>query len=306
MKETAMKPAVKEAGRSDAKSLLQIHIAVFFLGLSALGAKWSDQSPLVLTFARVWISAPALFLYLKLRRMPVRLHARRDYGIMAVLGVLWAMHWVAFLQSVQMATVAVATITFATYPVFVTFLEPWLFHERLRLGAVAQAVLMLLGAAVIVPWEPNGALLPGFAWGMAASALHAAIVLTNRRMVREYSGEVVAFYSQAAAALVLLPAGLLLRPVFAGRDWMAVLMLGLLCSALAQALVGRGLKRVKAQTLALIGGLESVYGILLAALLLGQPPTPRELIGGAIVLGVSLFATLQKQAAQGLGGEKTP
>lgn len=293
------------AARSDTKSLAQIHIAVFFLGLSALAGKWSSQSALALTFGRVWISAPALFLYIKLRRQPIRLRAGRDYGVMAALGLLWALHWIAFLQSTQMATVAIATITFATYPVFVTFLEPWLFHERLRLGAVLQALLMLFGAAIIVPWQVNGGLLPGFAWGMLASVLHAAIVLINRRMVADYSGEVVAFYSQAAAALLLLPAGFILRPVFAGRDLAAVLMLGLLCSALAQALMGRGLQRVKAQTLALIGGLESVYGILLAAVLLGQPPTLREAIGGAIVLGVSMYATLQKQAA-GKAMQKRP
>ncbi len=296
----------KAAARADAKSLLQIHIAVFFLGLSALAGKWSSLDALALTFGRVWVSAPALFIYLKLRRKPFRLRLRRDYGIMAALGVLWAVHWVAFLRSAQMATVAIATITFSTYPVFVTFLEPWLFRERLRLCAVLQALLMLFGAGIIVPWEANSGLLPGFIWGMAASVLHAAIVLLNRRMVADYSGEVVAFYSQAAAALLLLPAGLMLRPVFTGRDLAAVLVLGLLCSALAQALVGRGLQRVKAQTLALIGGLESVYGILLAAVLLGQPPTLREFIGGTIVLGVSLYATLQKQAAGRETLEKTP
>jgi len=283
--------------RSDAKSLLQIHIAVFFLGISALAAKWSSLSALALTFGRVWISSPALLIYLKLRRMPVRLQSRQDYRVMAILGLLWAVHWVAFLQSAQLATVAIATITFATYPVFVTFLEPWLFKERLRLIAVVESLLMLFGAAIIVPWEPSSGLLPGFAWGMLASVLHAAIVLLNRKMVNDYSGEVVAFYSQAAAALILLPVGFIMRPVFIGRDLMAVLVLGLVCSALAQALVGRGLKRVRAQTLALIGGLESVYGILMAAILLGQPPTLRELIGGIIVLGVSLFATVQKQAS---------
>ena len=48
----------------------------------------------------------------------------------------------------------------------------------------------------------------------------------------------------------------------------------------------------------MIGGLESVYGILLAAILLRQPPTLREVIGGTVVLGVSLYATLKKGAQQ--------
>ena len=291
----------KKTGRDPLymKSLAQIHIAVFFLGMSALAGKWSSQNALVLTFARVWISAPALFIYLKLRKMPVLLKRGRDYGCMVALGALWAAHWTAFLTSVQLSTVAIATITFSTYPVFVTFLEPWLFHEKLRPSAIIQAFIMLAGAAILVSWGEAGEdMLLGFIWGMAASLLHGAIVLLNRRMVQDYSGEVVAFYSQGFAALLLLPAGIALRPVFTAQDWMAVLVLGLLCSALAQALMGCGLKRVKAQTLSLIGGLESVYGILMAAVLLGQPPTGRELLGGAIVLGVSLFATLRKGAAE--------
>lgn len=48
---------------------------------------------------------------------------------------------------------------------------------------------MLAGAAVLVPWgDQQGDLLPGFLWGMVASVLHAAIVLINRRMVKDYPG----------------------------------------------------------------------------------------------------------------------
>ena len=80
------------------KSLLQIHIAVFFLGLSALAGKWSSQNALVLTFARVWISSPALLIYLLLRRFPLRLKCNRDYGVMALLGTLWAAHWLSLIH----------------------------------------------------------------------------------------------------------------------------------------------------------------------------------------------------------------
>ena len=48
------------------------------------------------------------------------------------------------------------------------------------------------------------------------------------------------------------------------------------------------------QTAGIIAGMESVYGIILAALVLKMPPTARELIGGAIVLGVSLYTTISE------------
>lgn len=39
------------------------------------------------------------------------------------------MHWVSFFKSIQVSTVAVGLLSFSTYPVFTTFLEP-LFFKR--------------------------------------------------------------------------------------------------------------------------------------------------------------------------------
>ena len=51
---------------------------------------------------------------------------------------------------------------------------------------------------------------------------------------------------------------------------------------------------IRDRTAGIIAGMESVYGIILAALVLKMPPTARELIGGAIVLGVSLYTTISE------------
>ena len=39
--------------------------------------------------------------------------------------------------------------------------------------------------------------------------------------------------------------------------------------------------------------METVYGILFAALLLGQWPTLREVLGGIIILGTALYSSLK-------------
>ena len=71
-------------------------------------------------------------------------------------------------------------------------------------------------------------------------------------------------------------------------------VLGVFCTAFAHSLFVSSLRRVKVQTAGIIAGMESVYGIVLAALVLGMLPTARELIGGAIVLGVSLYTTISE------------
>ena len=50
-----------------------------------------------------------------------------------------------------------------------------------------------------------------------------------------------------------------------------------------------------AQTAGIIAGMETVYGIFFAFLLLGEIPTARELVGGAVILGVALLTSLDKK-----------
>ena len=49
---------------------------------------------------------------------------------------------------------------------------------------------------------------------------------------------------------------------------------------------------MKVQTAGIISGLESVYGILAAFFVLREVPGLRELIGGAVILGVVFYSTL--------------
>ncbi|MFR6714479.1 MAG: EamA family transporter [Dorea longicatena] len=50
---------------------------------------------------------------------------------MILTGVVMAIHWSSFFQSIQTSSVAIGTITFSTFPLFLTFLEPLLFHEKI-------------------------------------------------------------------------------------------------------------------------------------------------------------------------------
>ena len=69
--------------------------------------------------------------------------------------------------------------------------------------------------------------------------------------------------------------------------------LGVVCTALAHSLYVAAQRRVSAQAAGIVSGMETVYGILFALAFLGEAPTGRELAGGAVILGVSLTASLQ-------------
>ena len=91
-----------------------------------------------------------------------------------------------------------------------------------------------------------------------------------------------------------------------GQDLLLLVILGVVFTALGQGLVVASLQQLRAQTASVIFGLEPVYGILLAWLLLGEIPAPRTLVGGVLICGAVLWASVQHgKSTDSPAGEST-
>ena len=276
------------------KNLLQIHIAVVLFGLAGLFGRLVEQPAVIITLGRVFFASISMFLLFKSRGTDIRLLSRSDYLILAAAGVILAFHWSSFFISVQVSTVAIAVLTFSTYPLFITFIEPALFNERLKGADVVCAVVMLAGVMLIVPdFNTGNSVTAGVLWGMGSSLSYAALSLINRKFAAVYSGTVVAFYEQSTAAIVLMPAFFIIRPVFTVMSIWLLALLGVIFTAAAHSMFISGMRKVRAQTAGMISSLESVYGIIAAAALLGEIPSGKEFAGGTVILAAVLYSTLK-------------
>lgn len=291
--------------KSEKKSLLSVHVAVLLFGLAGLFAKLVNLPAVVIVFGRVFCSSVFLLVLFLVQRKCIRLNERKDYVMMMIAGVILAVHWTTFMQSIQVSTVAIGTLTFSTFPLFVTFLEPWIFHEKLKVQDIMCALVMLAGVLLIVPeFHIQNAMTQGILWGMAGSLTYALLSLMNRQFSNNYSGPLVSLYEQGTAAVVLLPSLFILQPHASGKDIAGIVILGIACTATAHSLFIEGLKHVRVQTAGIIAGLESVYGILAAFLFLGENPSIKELAGGVVILGVAFYSTVMSQGRSGESQEK--
>lgn len=280
-----------ERQSSPHSGLLQVHGAVLLFGLAGLFGKYIALPALLITLGRVIFAALALGGVLAVRRSSFALRGR-DYLLLPLAGAVLAVHWAAFFQSIQVSTVAVGLVSFATFPVFVTFLEPLVTRQPLRGMDVLLALLTLAGAALVVPsFALANSTTQGVLWGLLAAGSFAVLALFNRHYVRRYSSLLVAFWQQASAAVVLLPLLLVYAQPASPADLLSLAVLGVVFTALAHTLFIQGLSSVKAQTASIISSLEPVYGILFAALLLGEIPALRTLVGGAVILGVVVYSS---------------
>jgi drug/metabolite transporter (DMT)-like permease len=134
----------------------------------------------------------------------------------------------------------------------------------------------------------------GLAWGVLSGFTFAWLTVRNCALGASRRPLAVALWQNAFAALCLAPLvfrpgvqSILLTPATLGL----ILLLGAVCTALAQTLFIASLSRLSAHTASVVTGLESVYGIALAALLLREIPDVRTCLGAVLLVGAAIAAS---------------
>ena len=282
------------------RSLIEIHIAVVLFGLSGLFARYVGLPAVIIALGRVFFASTAMYALFRYRGRSIRPDSGHDLTALAAAGFLLAVHWTTFFLSIQVSTVAIGVLTFSTFPLFITFLEPLIFGERIKIADVLCACVMFIGVMIIVPeFHLSNSMTMGIIWGMTCSLTYAALSLINRKYVKKYPGRLIAFYEQGTATLVLLPTFFLYKPVLTITNISLLILLGVLFTAAAHSMFINGMKHVRAQTAGMIASLESVYGIVAATLFLREIPSFNEFAGGTLILAAALYSTLKASKAAG-------
>ncbi|SHI24525.1 DMT family transporter [Desulfosporosinus lacus] len=278
--------------KANNRNLAEIHLAVLLFGLSGLFAKLLPFSSVIIVLGRVFFSSIFLggvILYLK---KDIKLKEQKHYIYLVLMGAVLAFHWSTFFTSIQVSTVSIGLLTFSTFPVFVTFLEPLFFHEKLKLSNLTIAIVTFLGVMLVIPrFDLGNNLTQGVMWGMLSGLTYAVLSMLNRKFVKDYSSLVIAFYEQVTATIILIPFFVIQHPVFSSIEILLLLLLGVVFTGISHSLFINGLKTIKTQTAGVISCLEPVYGIIFTTLILREIPTIREVLGGLIILSAVFYST---------------
>ena len=290
-----------------------MHVAALLFGLAGVLGDTVGLNALDVTFGRTLFASLALAFAVLL----VKLFRRASSGIhpahtrpligsahkrlLVYSGVLLAIHWVIFFASIHASSVAIGLVTFSTVPVFLAFLEPWYFRERLKPVSLLAAVSVVAGV-LIMSGAHRGELVyvKGILLGIASALTFAVLQLVNRKLANTANSMAMSLVQNTVATLVLLPVVVLGLGAIQSNQWWILVFLGVGCTALAHTLFIYSLKTIKAASASLVAaGLEPVYGILLAAILLSQVPGMQVLAGGTIIVATVILMTYFGQAESG-------
>ncbi len=275
--------------------VISVLVALPFVSLTGLFGKFLSHSPLLIVQGRTVFAFGALLLVLLILRRKIFFNNYLEWFRLMLSGIILGVHWIAFFKSIQVSTVAIGLLTFASYPLFTTFLEPIFFREKLSKRNVLAVLIVICGLALMAtsPSEDSGSMLSGSViqgvlWGLGGGLGFALLTLLNRGHVRHHSPLLLTCWQNGFAAMVLLPWSISESWILSSTDWGLLFVLGVVCTVGGHALLINGLKSLRAQMASMvIAGGEPVCAVAFAFFLLGEVPSIQTLLGGILIVGTT-------------------
>ena len=277
-----------------ARGTLVLVLAIVAISTGAPFARWAaPASPIAIAALRVAIAA-ALLLAAGWRELGhLRLVPRAELRWIALSGLLLALHFGAWITSLELTSTAASVALVCTSPIFAALFGT-LLGDRVTRRELAGIAMAAAGCAVLAggDWRAGGDAVLGDALALVGAASAAGYLVVGRRLraalpLLPYLGVVNAI-AALALALAALASGAALTGLPA-RSYVA-------CAgaAVCASLVGHGLLNAAVRVtpthlvaLAVLG--EPIGSSLLTWAAFGEQPPLHAAAGGAIVLaGIAL------------------
>lgn len=265
-----------------------VTLAVLMFSMSPVFVRWAgDLSPFVITCLRMLIGSGTVYLIASLSGKRPRL-ARADWPRFALWGLVAACHFVLYIASLSLTTVAHSLALVYTSPVWVSLFSWLLLREPLPKGKWVGIAITLIGMGVLSGFEPSwtGRMLVGDTMALGSAVAFGVYSATGRGQRSRYSLWTYTSGVYGMAGLWLLPAAILSFEMTEQIDLalLSVLGLGVFPLAMGHTLYNAALRRLHPTLANVIATQEVTGGVLLSWWLLGETPSLNAVIGAVIML----------------------
>jgi drug/metabolite transporter (DMT)-like permease len=282
---------------SENRAYLELHLAVFLWGFTAILGDVIMLNAVTLVWWRVLLTSISLLAFVRVGKL-LKEVGKKQALIFAGLGCIVALHWVTFYGAIKLANASVGLICLATTALFSSILEPLIVKRKFLWYELALGIFILPGIWLIIDGV-DSSMTTGVLVGLSSAVLVTIFTSYNKLYVEKADPLRITFIELSAGTLFLTP----LLPFMPGNfmpglmDWAYLIVLAVLCTTFTNFLFLRALKKLSAFAANLTVNLEPVYGIALAYFLLNDAEelTPSFYWGtGLILIAVFGYAGLKR------------
>ena len=266
-----------------------LHFIVFIWGFTAVLGDLISIEAVPLVWHRMLLGSLFVLIYIIYNKGMLKVSLRSLIKF-AFVGLLIALHWLAFFSAVKVSNVSITLAMMSTGAFFASFLEPIFFKRKIIGYEVIFGLIVIIGLYIIFKVESE--YLSGILLALLASFLGTLFSIFNGMMVKSHNATVISFY-ELLFGVVFITIYILFTDGFdntffnlSGSDWTYLIILASICTAYAFIASVHVMKWISPYTVMLTTNMEPVYGILLALLILGEKEymSPTFYLGAIIIL----------------------
>ncbi|HYF68169.1 MAG TPA: EamA family transporter [Ohtaekwangia sp.] len=255
---------------------LQLHFIVFLWGFSAILGKLISIPAVEMVFYRAILAVLGMGIVILITKGSFRI-TRIQLIRLFLIGLIVAVHWMAFFGSARVSNVSVSLVGFATNSLWAALLEPLFNRTRIKKFEVILGLVVIAGLYLI--FSVDFKYTAGLLLGILAGFTSALFSVFNSKMVKQVPAFTITFYEMIA---VFIAIGLFL-PVYQSfwtngelhlipttMDWIYIALLAGVCSVYAYSVAVELMKKISVFVIQLALNLEPLYGIIMAVIIFGQ------------------------------------
>lgn len=275
---------------------LKVILSMIIWGSIGVFVKHINLPSMELAFLRALIASIVLgFVFPRFKTKSDSTNMKRNILLLVISGFAIGLNWVLLFNAYNYTTVSNATLSYYFAPVFVILMSPVILRERLTKSKILSSAAAMAGLFLIVNAQSQGGTASlnhtkGIAFGLMAAALYAGVVLLNK-YIKGVSGYLATLIQMAASTLVLLPFVIYRNNIHleSSSTVLLILILGVVHTGFAYLLYFSGIKDIKAQSAAILSYIDPITAVIFGTVLLGEPLSLLQIVGGALILGSTLW-----------------
>ncbi len=278
---------------------MKLTAAVIVFGTISLFVRRIPMSSGEIALFRAVLAVVLIGMYLVMTRdLEGFRHIRKQLPLLLLSGAAMGFNWILLFEAYRYTTVSAATLSYYFAPVIVTVLCPIVFHEKMSVRQWICFIMSTLGIVLITgtgDMSSGSSHLTGILYGLGAACLYAFVIMMNK-MIRDVSGIHRTFLQFFAAMIVVFPYVMMTGWIsFSGMDtagWLCLLTVGIVHTGITYCLYFSALKELPGQKTAILSYLDPLTAVMISVLILSEPISTVQILGGLLILGFTLWNEL--------------
>lgn len=277
-------------------------ILIILGGISALSfasilIKLTNAPSTVIAAGRLLVAAILLqpIFWINFSKVRYELKAT-NVKLIVLSGIFLALHFVLWVESLRHTSITSSVVLVATDPIFVAILSPLFLKEKISSKLIFGIIVGVLGVGIIA-YQGIGSniLTKGNLLALGGAICAGGYLIIGRKVRAKVSLISYIFIMYSTAAIILTIVVFITGNKFSGyssTDYLFIILLGLGPQLVGHTSFNWALRYLTAPVVAMTILGEPIGTTILSWIILNQPPTLNEVIGGIMICIGIYFATI--------------